>query len=83
MRIENGVWIPVYDHLADPMPDVDGDVWVTRMGMGKVWVQKITHWTNSKYFEWDGIWAWMPIQDEKPKAYRIRVANPNSLIYED
>ena len=70
-------WIPVCDHVADTMPQEDCEVWVTRAGFGEVWVQKIDYYVSNKRFDWDGVIAWMPLQDEEPQPYPTVYPNRN------
>lgn len=72
--VQSGVWIPVDCGTAPIMPEKTGEVWVTRGGMGEVWVQSINYYKGLGYFDWDGILAWMPWQDEKPEPYKIKWA---------
>ena len=83
MIAEKGIWIPVEGNKAEIMPNKDGEVCVTRCGMGKVWVQKIDYYKGEKRFHWDGLKAWMPLQEEKPKPYRFLCANPWILEWEE
>ena len=71
---QKGVWIPVDCGVAPIMPETSCEVWVTRGGMGEVWVQSINYYKGLGYFDWDGILAWMPMQDEKPEPYKIKYA---------
>lgn len=81
--MEKGIWIPVEDHVAEIMPNETGEIWVTRCGMGAVWVQKIYHHKEYKKFHWNGIKAWMPFQTEKPKPYKLFCANPTILDWKE
>lgn len=69
MNAEKGVWIPVEENKAEIMPSETCEVWVTRGGMGRVWVQKIDYFKEEEKFHWDGIKAWMPLQEKEPKPY--------------
>lgn len=65
-----GKWIKVVDHTSDIIPKGDCEVWVTRMdAFGEVWVQTIKYYKESERFDYDGIVAWMPYQENKPHPY--------------
>jgi hypothetical protein len=63
-------WIPVQNSVARIMPTEDCTVWVTRWNCwGDRWVQTIDYYVEAGYFDWAGVIAWMPLQDEKPEVY--------------
>lgn len=70
-KVQEHEWILVYDHRAQVMPQKSCEVWVTRSACGKRWVQKIDFYyhAGNPRFDWDGVIAWMPMQDKKPKPY--------------
>ena len=63
-------WNRVLDHESEIMPADDCTVWVTRTNcFNEVWVQTIQYYEDSGRFDWDGVRAWMPYQEEKPEPY--------------
>ena len=81
--MQKGIWIPVECNVAPIMPETDCEVWVTRCGCGNVWVQSIPYYEELGYFDWDGVLAWMPMQDEKPTPYKIKWAGKFEPMYID
>jgi len=64
-------WNKVIDYQSQIMPKEDCEVWVTRMSsaFNQIWVQKISYYKDNGCFDWDGVVAWMPNQEEKPVPY--------------
>lgn len=84
MNENNKQWIYVgCNHVSDIMPEEDCEVWVAR-GMGeKGWIQKIPYYIEQGYFDWDGIFAWQPVTNERPEPYIMRFAGNKRIICEE
>lgn len=81
-RIEANKWIPVKFNQAKIMPQKDCEVWVTRRAaVGNPFVQQISYSSELGYFEWDGVTAWMPYQNEKPDPYISEKYTWKDIVY--
>ena len=60
-------WILIDKLYRYKLPNIDCDIWITRVCCGNRFVQKVHYYSKTKDIQWDGTIAWKLVDNKESK----------------